>query len=101
MTRQELETLWKDPSNRKWGIFYYCKADPRVVVPKRPKWMGWTVNAARPSAIPVSLLLIALVAGPTMAVILLRAGAWPVVLTLAGSTAVVCLLCAYLASRTE
>jgi hypothetical protein len=101
MTRQELETLWKDPRNRKWGMFYYCKADPRVIVPKRPKWMGWTVNAARPLAIPASLLLISLVAGLTTVVILLRAGPLPVLLTLAGSTAVVCLLCAYLASRTE
>jgi hypothetical protein len=101
MTRQELETLWKDPSNRKWGIFYYCKADPRVIVPKRLKWMGWTVNTARPLAIPVSLLLIALVAGPTMAVIFMRAGPVPVILTIAGCTAVMCLLCAYLASRTE
>jgi hypothetical protein len=101
MTRQELETLWKDPKNRKWGIFYYCKADPRVIVPKRLKWMGWTVNVARPLAIPISLLLISLVAGPTTAVIFMRPGPGPVLLTIAGCTGVVCLLCAYLASRTE
>ena len=46
MTREEIEKCWRDPRNRKWGIFYYCKADPRVIVPKRLKWMGWTVNAA-------------------------------------------------------
>lgn len=101
MTRQELETLWKDPNNRKWGVFYYCKADPRVIVPKRIKWMGWTVNVARPLAIPVALLLIALVAGPTTAVIFMRAGPVPVILTISVCTVVVCLLCAYLASPTR
>lgn len=101
MTRQELENLWKDPRNHKWGILYYCKADPRVIVPKRVKWMGWTVNFARPLAIPVLLLLIALVAGPATAVIFMRAGPGTILLTIAGSTGLVCLLCAYLASRTE
>jgi uncharacterized membrane protein len=52
MTPEQVQAYWKDPHNRKWG-FYYCKADPRVIVPRRFKWMGWTVNAARPSAIPV------------------------------------------------
>jgi hypothetical protein len=42
MTREEIETCRKDPRNRKWG-FYYCKADPRVIVPRGLKWMGWTV----------------------------------------------------------
>ncbi len=53
MTREEIEACRRDRRNRKW-CFYYCKADPRVIVPKRYKWMGWTINAAHPSAIPVS-----------------------------------------------
>ena len=63
MTREELEDCWKDPQNRMWGA-YYCKADPRVIVPKRFKWMGWTINAARPSAIPVVLLTLAILLVP-------------------------------------
>jgi len=55
---------------------YYCKADPRVIVPKHLKWMGWTINFAHPSAIPVMLLTLAIVI----------------------STAAVCLLCSYLSS---
>ena len=51
MTREEIEACWKDPHNWKWHV-YYCKADPRAIVPRRLKWMGWTVNFARPSAIP-------------------------------------------------
>jgi len=101
MTRQEIETCWKDPRNRKWGVFYYCKADPRVIVPKRLKWMGWTVNAARPSAIPVVLLLLAILAVPEFIVAAKGAGIGLQLITGAAAIAVVCLLCAYLSSRTE
>ena len=101
MTREELEKLRKDPRNSKWGLFYYCKADPRVIVPKRIKWMGWTVNMARPLAIPVSLGLIALVGIPTVVVTLMQKGPVPVIVTIALCTAIVCLVCAYLSSRTS
>lgn len=37
------EQLWADPNN--WsGWLYFCKQDPRLFVPKRSRWMGWTVN---------------------------------------------------------
>jgi uncharacterized membrane protein len=99
MTREEMDACWRDPRNRKWGL-YYCKADPRVIVPKRLKWMGWTVNFAHPSAIPVALLLMALVAVPVSIVISLGLGVLPVVGTIAAVTTVLCLLCWYLSSRT-
>ncbi len=97
MTREELEACWKDPHNRKWGV-YYCKADPRVIVPKRLKWMGWTLNAARPSAIPVVLLMLAIVMVPDIIVRTLGGGHGAVLIILAASIAAVCLLCAYLSS---
>ena len=101
MTREEIETCWKDPRNRKWGVFYYCKADPRVIVPKHPKWMGCTFNAARPSAILVVLLLIAILAVPIFIVSAQGAGNGIVLITAAASITVLCLVCAYLSSRTE
>ena len=101
MTREEIEACWKDPSNRKWGIFYYCKADPRAIVPRRLKWMGWTINTARPSAIPVVLVLLAILAVPVIIVSATGSGDGIVVMTGAAAIAVVCLLCAYLSSRTE
>jgi hypothetical protein len=101
MTREEIEVCWKDPLNRKWGLFYYCKADPRVIVPKHPKWMGWTPNVAHPSAVPITLLLIALLAAPVWIASSLRARTGPMVLTLAVAIAVVSGLCAYLSSRTK
>lgn len=101
MTRDEIEACWKDPRNRKWGVFYYCKADPRVIVPKRLKWMGWTVNAARPSAIPVVLLFFAFLAVPVLIVQAKGAGIGVQLVTGAVAITVVYLLCAHLSSRTE
>ena len=100
MTREEIETCWKDLRNWKWRI-YYCKADPRAIVPRRLKWMGWTVNFARPSAIPITLLLIALVAVPLLIVKAKGAGTGIELITGAASITVLCLVCAYLSSRTE
>ena len=101
MTREEIEACWKDPRNRKWGLIYYCKADPRLIVPKHPKWMGWTPNVAHRSAVPVTLLLIALLAVPVWIAASLGARTGPVLLTLAAAIAVLCGLCAYLSSRTK
>jgi hypothetical protein len=95
--REELESHWKDPENRKWGV-YYCKADPRVIVPKRPKWMGWTINAARPSAIPVMLLMLVILVVPGAIVRVLNGGNRGFLVAVAASVAVLCLLCAYLSS---
>src|SRR5262249_2571145 len=57
MTKYELEELWRDPSHWKLGLFYFCRQDPRIIVPKRRRSLGWTVTFARPLAIPVALLL--------------------------------------------
>ena len=100
MTREELEKLWSDPRNWKW-MLYYCKADPRVIVPKRPKWRGWTVNAAHPWAVPVLLLIIALIAVPISIQLTHGAGLAVVAVTVAATVAVICLLCAYLSSCTD
>lgn len=33
-----------NPNNYKLGIFYYNTNDKRIFVPKRNKYMGWTLN---------------------------------------------------------
>jgi len=38
----------ENPQFYKWGIFYYNSNDDRVIVPKRLKPMGSTLNFARP-----------------------------------------------------
>jgi len=45
-----LDKLWSDPENWHGLGFYYCKDDPRTIVPKNIKWTGWTINFAHRSA---------------------------------------------------
>lgn len=59
MTREELDVLFSKPEHWKWECLYYCPEDPRIVVPKRVRWMGWTINFARPLALPFLAALIA------------------------------------------
>jgi len=33
-------------ANYRLGIFYFNKADSRIIVPKKEKMMGWTLNFA-------------------------------------------------------
>ena len=100
MTREEIEACWRDPGNYKWGI-YYCKADPRPIVPRRYKWMGWTVNFARPSAIPVLGLVFAVLVVPVRILTAKGAATSILLVTEGAAIAVVCLLSAWLSSRTE
>jgi hypothetical protein len=97
MTPEEIETYWNDPHNYKWGV-YYCKADPRVIVPRHWRWMGWTLNFARPSAIPVLLGMIALLVLPLWIVRTSGGSDVASYFTIAASIVAVCLLSAYLSS---
>jgi uncharacterized membrane protein len=40
------EAEWRDPSNWRagWLRVYVAPRDPRVLVPMRPRWLGWTLN---------------------------------------------------------
>lgn len=42
----ENDRMIEDPTNYKWGVFYFNPKDARIVVPKRHKMMGWTFNFA-------------------------------------------------------
>jgi len=44
------DTHWNESANWKWGLFYVCEDDPRVIVPKKPKWTGRTLNFAHRKA---------------------------------------------------
>ena len=58
-----LDQFHSDPANWKLGFIYFCRADPRIVVPKRIRGLGWTINLARPMAIPSVVLLVGVVWG--------------------------------------
>jgi len=61
MTHADLARFHSDPAHWKLGIFYFCRADPRILVPKRILGLGWTLNFGRPMAIPFFLSIIALI----------------------------------------
>jgi len=42
----ETDRMVDDPMNYKAGIFYFNAKDRRIVVPKRNRMMGWTLNFA-------------------------------------------------------
>jgi hypothetical protein len=67
MTQDRLDELWARPSSWKLGFIYFCKEDPRAIVPKRIKWAGWTINFAHWYSWPVFLLLLAALAAPVWA----------------------------------
>ncbi len=45
----DYDSFWNDDKNWHMGI-YSCPDDPRVIVPKRPKWAGKTLNFAHRKA---------------------------------------------------
>lgn len=49
-----------------WHVFgiYFNREDPRIIVPKRVRTMGWTLNMARPMAIPLLLVIAAFTVAP-------------------------------------
>lgn len=62
----EQEALWSAPENWKWGTIYYCAEDPRVMVPKRLRWTGWTLNFAHSWAWPSLAAILIVALGPTL-----------------------------------
>jgi hypothetical protein len=99
MARPDPEALWSDPANWKARVIYYCREDPRVVVPKRKRWSGWTMNFANPWAVPLLLLFIAIASGPML--LLLSSGVenlWLLLGSLAVSIGVIVAVSAALAA---
>jgi uncharacterized protein DUF5808 len=88
VSREELERLWAEPRN--WGWVYRCALDPRVIVPRRRRWMGWTINFAHPFAWPAFLLSFFIAVGP--ALLLMRFGLASGSTVIATVIASVCLL---------
>jgi hypothetical protein len=64
------DELWKDPKHWKWHLVYACHQDPRIVVPERHKWMGYTFNFAHRSAYLLTMAIILTVLIPSMDAIL-------------------------------
>ncbi len=59
-----LDQSWRNAENWKAGLIYHCASDPRIVVPKRQKWRGWTLNFAHSKTWALLILMIAILAFP-------------------------------------
>ena len=69
MTREELDRLWANPAN--WTLLTYrCPEDPRIFVPKRRPWFGWTVNFGHPLGWLAVVGCIVVAAGPGIYLVL-------------------------------
>ena len=55
----ENDRMIDDPMNYKWGIFYFNRKDSRIVVPKRVRGMGWTLNFGNIYAYALIILIVA------------------------------------------
>ena len=98
MTRGELERIWANPAN--WTLVYRCAQDPRIIVPRRRPWMGWTINFAHPNAWPVLILCVIAAVTPVLLLVILRvATPMRVLATLVATIIVLVLLSHWEASR--
>jgi hypothetical protein len=58
LPRGTLDRLWSDPGNWLGFGIYYCKDDPRIIVPKQIKGFGWTMNFANPWVWPTIIIVL-------------------------------------------
>ncbi len=70
MDKEQLQKYWEDEDNWSGGI-YFCKQDPRLIVPKRPKWGGWTINLGHKLGTVTLILVIGI---PVMILVLVLVG---------------------------
>jgi hypothetical protein len=79
MTNDELNRLWADDKNwNRWGL-YNCSRDPRLIVPKRIKWTGWTANTAHGfsiRALALFALILVLALAPIAVVLVQEQPTW-------------------------
>jgi hypothetical protein len=61
--RSELERIHASPASWFLHVIYFAPKDPRIIVKKRVGALGWTLNFARPLAIPTLLALIGVLVG--------------------------------------
>jgi uncharacterized membrane protein len=68
MNQQETnEAEWRNAENWRLGL-YSSRKDSRVIVPKRIRGLGWTVNFGRPAG--VALLLAILIGIPLLTILI-------------------------------
>ncbi len=61
MEKEDLKKMRENPNNWIFGLIYYNPNDPRTFLPKRIKWLGFTLNFAKPLSYLFVVLLIVLI----------------------------------------
>lgn len=56
-----MSTPNKEINHYKFGIFYYNPNDGRIIVPKRIKYLGWTLNFANPLSYGIIIAIFAII----------------------------------------
>jgi len=59
----ELDQIHASPRSWYFYFIYFAPRDPRIIVRKRVRGLGWTLNFARPLAIPTLLAVVGLLMG--------------------------------------
>ncbi|MGB8355548.1 MAG: protein kinase [Chthoniobacteraceae bacterium] len=63
ITQAKLDEMSRDRNNWHLYFIYFCRRDPRIIVPKRITGLGWTINFGNPFAVPFTIGIIGLVLG--------------------------------------
>ena len=66
-----LDVLWRDPKSWR-GVMYYCPNDPRLIVPMRVRWTGYSINFAHGAAWPVLAAISLAVLAPFLLLVALE-----------------------------
>jgi uncharacterized membrane protein len=61
LTEETLNRWHDDPGNWRWGLIYFNPRDRRIFVLKRNRWMGITLNFARPESHLIMALILGLI----------------------------------------
>ena len=61
MSKKWKATPGNEPDYWIWGMIYFNPDDPRIFVPKRVEWLGWTLNFGQPMAIVFTIITIAVI----------------------------------------
>lgn len=95
LSKEEILKMRRDPANFRFGrMFYACREDPYVILPKEIKWLGWTVNMAHPDAAKTMAGLGLFTALPVLAAIILFQNITAVSIAVAAGTILLCVWCA-------
>ena len=72
--KNDYTELWQNPDNWRLYGFYVCREDPRLIVPKRLRLTGWTLNFAHRQAYQLFVALLAVIIVPNLVVDALNLG---------------------------